>query len=130
MQHNIAQDSPDIRDRLSRAQGRKARRYSATAKLTLDEHQQIERAAKSESKALSEWCRDSLLAAARGEVVTPLFTEIVAIRQLLNSTLRSLACGDTMTPEAFQKELHTIRNSKHKAAAEVMQQYAETEGSR
>lgn len=130
MQHSSTQSQFDARDRISRAQGRKARRYGATAKLTFDEHQQVERAAKSEGKALSEWCRESLLSAARGEVVTPLFTEIVAIRQLLNSTLRSLSCGDTMTPEAFQKELQTIRSSKHKAAAEVMQQYAEPGGSK
>jgi len=130
MQQEVSQENMSIQDRLSRAQGRKARRHSATAKLTRDEHQRIENAAKAEGKALSEWCRDALLAAVKGDAVTPLFTEIIAIRQLLNSTLRSVACGDTMSPEAFQEELKTIRNSKHKAAAEVMQQYAETEGSR
>ena len=130
MQQEVSQQNTSIQDRLSRAQGRKARRHSATAKLTREEHDQIEKAAKSEGKALSEWCRDVLLAAARGESVTPTFTEIVAIRQLLNSTLRVVACGDRMTPETFQKELQHIRGSKHKAAAEVMQQYAETEGSR
>ena len=127
MQHEVCQENMSIQDRLSRARGRKARRHSATAKLTRDEHDQIEKAAKSEGKALSEWCRDALLAAVRGDSVTPLFTEIVAIRQLLNSTLRSVACGDTMTPEAFQKELQTIRSSKHKAASELMQQYIEPE---
>ena len=71
-----------------------------------------------------------LLAAARGETVTPTFTEIVAIRQLLNSALRHVACGDVMTPAAFQDELQSIRTSKHKAAAEVMQQYTMTEGKR
>ncbi|RXH54045.1 hypothetical protein GRAN_5014 [Granulicella sibirica] len=68
-----------------------------------------------------------LLREARRLSVDPTFTEIVAIRQLLNSTLRSVACGAVMTPEAFQAELQGIRSSKHKAAAEVMQQYAATE---
>jgi hypothetical protein len=127
MQNETAREGISIADRQSRAQGRKARRHSATAKLTRDEHQLLERAAMADAKALSEWCRDALLATARGESVTPLFTEIVAIRQLLNSTLRNVACGAVMTPEAFQAELQGIRSSKHKAAAEVMQQYAATE---
>jgi len=130
MQNEPAIEGTSIRDRLSRAQGRKARRHSATAKLTRDEHLQLETVAKSEGKALSEWCRETLLAAARGEAITPSFTEIVAIRQLLNSVLRHVACGEVMTPDAFNKELQGIRSTKHKAAAEVMQQYAATETER
>jgi uncharacterized protein (DUF1778 family) len=130
MQNELAQENGSIADRLSRAQGRKARRHSATAKLTRDEHTQLEHAAKSEGKALSEWCREALLAAARGEVVTPTFTEVVAIRQLLNTALESIACGEATTRERFQTQLQTIRSTKHKAAAEVMQQYAPRESAR
>ena len=111
-------------DRTRRSKGRSGRTFSATAKVNRNEMAELEATAISQAKGLSEWCRETLLAAARGENVTPIFTEIVAIRQLLNATLRSLVCGDTMTPEAFQKELQTIRSSKHKAAAEVMQQYS------
>ena len=113
--------------RLSRSKGRTGRDRVVSSRATADEHQELEAAAKAEGKALSEWCRDALLATVRGETVTPLFTEIVAIRQLLNSTLRNVACGEVMTPQAFQSELQGIRSSKHKAAAEVMQQYAATE---
>ena len=120
----------DLSTRTRRSKGRTGRTFSATAKVNRNELAELEAAAISETKGLSEWCRETLLASARGETVTPTFTEIVAIRQLLNATLRSLACGDTMTPEAFQKELQTIRSSKHKAAAEVMQQYAEIGGTR
>ena len=130
MQNETAHERPPVSDRLSRAQGRKARRHSATAKLTRDEHLQLEKAAKSEGKALSEWCREALLAAARGEVVTPTFTEVVAIRQLLNSALESIVCGEQVTREKFQTQLQAIRSTKHKAAAEVMQQYAVTEAIR
>ncbi len=127
MPNEIPQVNGSITARLSRAQGRKARRHSATAKLTRDEHDQLEHAARSEGKALSEWCREALLAAARNEVVTPTFTEVIAIRQLLNATMRKVACGQKMTDEDFSKELQGIRTSKHKAAVEMMQQYAPKE---
>ncbi|WP_128915585.1 hypothetical protein [Granulicella sibirica] len=127
MDQDLASRPAQFADRLSRAQGRKARRYSATAKMTREEHNELEAAAKSDGRALGEWAREVLLREARRLSVDPTFTEIVAIRQLLNSTLRSVACGAVMTPEAFQAELQGIRSSKHKAAAEVMQQYAATE---
>lgn len=128
MQQPVAPIS--FEDNLRRARGRTSRNFIASARVTKAEQNELEEAARSEGKALSEWCRDVLLAAARGETVTPTFTEIVAIRQLLNSALRHVACGAVMTPEAFQNELQGIRTSKHKAAVEVMQQYAMKEGKR
>ena len=109
-------------DRISRAQGRKARRYSATAKMTRDELNELEATAKKDGRALGEWARETLLAASRNETITPVFTETIAIRQLLNAVLRHIACGNVMTPEQFQAEVQGIRTSKHKAAADVMQQ--------
>ncbi len=120
----------DVETRIRRSKGRSGRTISATARVTRDEQNEMVAAAKKRGQSLSEWCREVLLAAARGETITPTFTEIVAIRQLLNSTLRNVACGAVMTPEAFQAELQGIRSSKHKAAAEVMQQYAATEAGR
>ena len=120
----------DLETRIRRSKGRTGRTISATARVTRDEQNEMEKAAKRSGQSLSEWCRDVLLAAARGETVTPTFTEIIAIRQLLNSALRHVACGEVMTPTAFQDELQGIRTSKHKAAAEVMQQYAMREEKR
>jgi hypothetical protein len=120
----------NLEARIRRSKGRTGRTISATAKVTRDEQNEMEAAAKQKGQSLSEWSRETLLAAARGEAITPSFTEIVAIRQLLNSALRHVACGTVMTPEAFQAELQGIRSSKHKAAVEVMQQYAPTESSR
>ena len=117
----------NMEDRHRRSNGRSSRHSVVSVRLTRSEQAELERMAKADRKALSEWCRDALLAAARGETVSPLFTEIVAIRQLLNSILRNVACGEVMTPQAFQAELQGIRSSKHKAAVEVMQQYARTE---
>jgi hypothetical protein len=117
----------DVETRIRRSKGRSGRTISATARVTRGEQNEMEAAAKQKGQSLSEWCREVLLAAAREDTITPTFTEIVAIRQLLNSTLRNVACGVVMTPEAFQTELQVIRSSKHKAAAEVMQQYVASE---
>ena len=117
-------------NRISRAQGRKARRYSATAKMTRDELDEVEATAKGDGRALGEWAREVLLREARRLSVNPTFTEVVAIRQLLNFALESIACGDKATHETFRAELQSIRGTKHKAASEMMQQYAATERAR
>ena len=130
MINNSSSEPVPMEDRLRRAPGRHARRISATAKVTRAEHAELEAASSKAGKALGEWSRETLLAAARGEVVTPTFTEVVAIRQLLNSALESIACGEAVTREKFQTQLQTIRSTKHKAAAEVMQQYAPSERTR
>ncbi len=113
----------DFETRFRRSRGRGGRTFSATAKVTREEHEELETAAKAEGKALGEWSREVLLASARRTIATPVFTEVIAMRRLLNSVLRALACGETMTPEAFHAEMQEIRITKHKAAEEIMQQY-------
>ncbi len=56
-----------------------------------------------------------------------LFTEIVATRMLLNLVLKPLACGQVMTAEEFSGVLANVRTTKHKAATDVMEQYAAAE---
>ena len=114
----------DFETRFRRSRGRGRRTFSATAKVTREEHDSHEAAAKAEGKALGEWARDALLVSARRTVATPVFTEVIAMRRLLNGVLRVVACGETMTPSAFNAEVQEIRTTKHKAAEEVMQQYA------
>ena len=116
----------DLEHHLRRARGRDSRNYIASARVNKGELQELEEVARLEGKALSEWCRETLLGVARRETVTPVFTEVVAIRQLLNSALESIACGEKVTREKFQADVQTIRKTKHKAAAEVIQQYAPT----
>ncbi len=120
----------NLDESIRRSKGRTGRTFSATAKVTRKELTELEAVAIAQVKGFSEWCRETLLSAARGEVVTPTFTEVVAIRQLLNSALESIACGDTVTHEKFQTEVQAIRATKHKAATEVMQQYATMESPR
>jgi hypothetical protein len=130
MQNEIQPTLLDLDNRIRRSKGRPGRTISATARVTRNEQNEMEHAAKLKGQSLSEWCRDALLAAARGEAVTSTFTEVVAIRQLLNYALECIACGDPVTHETFQTKVQSIRATKHKAAAEVMQQYAVTESAR
>lgn len=120
----------DFEEHLRRSNGRSSRHSVVSVRLTRSEQAELERMAKADRKSLSEWCRDALLGAARGEVVTATFTEVVAIRQLLNFALETIACREDVTHANFQSEVQTIRSTKHKAAAEVMQQYAAPEKSR
>lgn len=115
----------DFEYQLRRSGGRASRHSIVSVRLTRAEQGELERMAKAERKALSEWCRDALLSAARGQKLSPEFTEIVAMRALLIATFRNLACGKVMTPEAFAAELTTIRQNKHVSAAQLMQQYQE-----
>ena len=124
METSSSIDPLDFAARFQRTQGRTPRTVSANTKVTRAEHRELEAAAGLEQKALGEWARDVLLTAARGQAVDPAFTEVVAMRMLLNSILRRLACGETMTPEAFNAEMQAIRAAKHKAAEDVMQQYS------
>lgn len=117
----------DLEHHLRRSRGRDSRNYIASARVTKGEQQELEEAARLDGKALSEWCRETLLGVARRETVTPVFTEITAIRQLLNVAMRQLLCGKTITEEQFSAELQTIRGTKHRAASELMQQYATIE---
>ena len=114
-----AQKAIDFEEQLRRSGGRSSRHCIVSVRLTRSEQAELNQMAKSDRKALSEWCRDALLAAARGESVSPIFTEVIAIRMLLNRGLR----GDLKTPEQFDNEVQAIRKEKHKAAEQVMQQY-------
>lgn len=119
--------SIDFAKRFQRSQGRSGRTFNTNAKVTKEEQTELETAARADGKALGEWSREVLLKAARGAIADPTFTEIIAMRRLLNSVLRFVACDEKMTPEAFNAEMQEIRQTKHKAAEEIMQQYATTE---
>lgn len=120
----------DFEHNLRRARGRDSRNYIASARVTKSEQQELEEAARLEGKALSEWCRETLLGVARRETVTPVFTEVVAIRTMLIAILRKVACGKVMTEEDFATALTSIRTGKHKSASELMQQYGAAEKKR
>ena len=113
----------NFEERLTRSKGRSSRNRMANARVTQTEHEELVAVAKAEGKALSEWAREVLLREARSARADALFTEIVAIRMLLNLVLKPLSCGEVMTPESFSAVLTNVRTTKHKAATDVMEQY-------
>jgi hypothetical protein len=118
-----AGDSLNLDARLSRSRGRSSRTYVASAKVTKAEQRELEMAAQMTGKALSEWAREVLLREARGSRADALFTEVVAMRMMLNKLLRPLTCGEAITPDDFTTCMATIRTTKQKVAQEIMQQY-------
>ena len=113
--------------RLGRGKIRESRSRSLGTKVTLKEERELVRAAEAEGKSASEWAREVLLREARNARADALFTEIVATRMLLNLVLKPLACGQVMTAEDFSGVLANVRTTKHKAATDVMEQYAAAE---
>ena len=95
----------------------------ANARVTHAEQKELEAAAKGEGKALSEWAREVLLREARRTKEDAVFTELIAMRVLLNNVLRPVALGQKMSSEHFNEVLANVRAEKRKAAQEVMQQY-------
>ena len=110
--------------RLGRPKGRRVRGKSAGARFTEDELKVMDAAANRDGKLFAEWARDVLLREASSSRADALFTEIVATRMLLNLVLKPLACGEVMSAEDFSGVLTNVRTTKHKAATDVMEQYA------
>lgn len=120
---SMADSSLNFDDKLRRI-GRPARVESIAIRFTEEELSALEDAAKERKTTLREWAREALLREARGSRTDALFTEIVAIRMLLNLVLKNIACGEVMTPDVFSSVLTNVRTTKHKAATDVMEQYA------
>lgn len=96
----------------------------ANARVTAAEKMELTAAAKAEGKALSEWSREVLLREARsGCTQTAIFTELMALRLLLNGVLRPLALGETLSKERYQALVAEVRSSKHETARDVLTQY-------
>lgn len=113
-----------IGSRIRRSQGRLARNAIASVKVTKDEQIELESAAKREGKALSEWAREVLIEHARATPTsTAIFTEVVAVRMLLNTVLRPIALREPMTPEGYAQALAEVRTEKHGAAEDMLSQY-------
>jgi hypothetical protein len=127
MDRPIHADDLGIESRLRRSRGRSSRCGVASARVTIAEQEELERAAKSKGQALSEWAREVLLREARRRDDDALFTEVVATRMLLNNILMPLANGQKITPEGFAMIMAKVRTEKRKAAREVMQQYTAAE---
>ena len=118
----------NISERLQQQRGREARSESLATRFTRAEQTVLENAAAANGKTLREWSRDVLLREARASRTDPLFTEVVALRMMLNNLLRPLSCGETITADDFNAHMAEIRTTKKKVARDILQQYAATSG--
>ena len=104
--------------------GRESRNQTLTTKVTATEYRAVEDAAGAETKTTGEWLRDlaleAIAARTAGGKETVMLPEIVGVRLLLVNALRSLAIGQTMTPEAFDKLLDQIGTAKHELAGKLL----------
>ena len=103
--------------------GRESRNHTITTKLTEAEQHAMEAAAGAEMKTTGEWLRDLALSAideksgtASSAVALP---EIIGVRLLLVNVLRTLATGQKLTPEAFDKLLDEIGTAKYELAGKL-----------
>ena len=128
MRNNTNTSHIDLERRTSRSHGRSGRTFVASAKVTRQELQELERSARVEAKSLSEWARDVLLREARRAGGDAVFTELIATRMLLVNLLKPLALGEKVSPTWITEAMTMVRKEKHRAAHEVLQQYLQPTG--
>jgi uncharacterized protein (DUF1778 family) len=108
--------------------GRESRDQSLNTKLTPKELAAVEAAAEADGRALGEWVREVVLMAARSSSVAleaeQLMTEIVGLQLFLTNALSPVACGGRMSAEQYQELMRNVKTNKHRAAREVIAQYA------
>jgi len=117
----------DFAERLKQKRGRDARGQSLATRFTKAEEEALAKAAEADGKTLREWARETLLREARRSKDDALFTEVIAIRMLLNNLLGPIAGGQTVTEKNYVEIMANVRLGKRNAAREVMQQYTEAE---
>ena len=117
---------------IAQSAGRKrtiVRRVTVGGKFTDAEAKSLAKRAADRGQLLSEWARECLLLAERGQrkegESAALFTEVQALRLLLVNTLEPLLRGETMAPEQFKEMLRYVKTNKRKAAADMLASYAE-----
>ena len=103
--------------------GRESRNQTLTTKVTAAERRAVEDAAGADAKTTGEWLRDlALREIAQSECGTEriLLPEIVGVRLLLVNVLRSVATGQKLTPDAFDKLLDQISSAKYELAGTIL----------
>jgi hypothetical protein len=110
--------------RHGKIRGRESRNQTLTTKVTATEHRAVEKAASAEAKTTGEWLRDLALRAVAaqdgGGADTVVLPEIVGVRLLLVNVLRSVATGQKLAPEAFDRLLDQIGTAKHELAGKLL----------
>jgi repressor of nif and glnA expression len=121
-------DTLRIESRLARTRGRESRTQSIATRFTQEEEKALIEKAEAQGRNLREWARDVLLREAYGSTLAvgsdQIMTEIVALQLFLTNALSPVACGERMSAEQYQELMRNVKTNKHRAAREVVAQYA------
>jgi hypothetical protein len=121
-------DTLRIESRLARKRGRESRTQSIATRFTQEEEKALMEKAEAQGQNLREWARDVLLREAYGATLAvgpdQIMTEIVALQLFLTNALSPVACGERMSAEQYQELMRNVKTNKHRAAREVVAQYA------
>jgi hypothetical protein len=97
-------------------------------RLTEEEYAKFEQSAWKSGRTIGDWVRETVLKVAHSSPVAlgadPLMTEIVALQLFLTNVLSPVACGGRMSAEQYQELMCNVKTNKHRAAREVVAQYA------
>jgi hypothetical protein len=111
-------------ERLRRRMGRASRVQSVAIRFTKDEEGALTRVAEARGTTVREWAREVLLRESQPvDTSAVVITELVALRMLLSTVLRTVALGEKLTPEAYGQVLAEVRKGKHEATRDVLSQY-------
>jgi len=121
-------DTLRIESRLARTRGRESRTQSIATRFTQEEEKALMEKAGAQGRNLREWARDVLLREAYGSTLAvgpdQIMTEIVALQLFLTNALSPVARGERMSAEQYQELMRNVKTNKHRAAREVVAQYA------
>ena len=121
-------DTLRIESRLARTRGRESRTQSIATRFTQEEEKALMEKAEAQGQNLREWAREVLLREAYGSTLAvgpdQIMTEIVALQLFLTNALSPVACGERMSAEQYQELMRNVKTNKHRAAREVVAQYA------
>jgi len=121
-------DTLRIESRLARTRGRESRTQSIATRFTQEEEKALMEKAEAQGQNLREWARDVLLREACGSTLAvgpdQIMTEIVALQLFLTNALSPVARGERMSAEQYQELMRNVKTNKHRAAREVVAQYA------
>ena len=115
------------------------RTKSIGTKVTDEEYVELERAAQTGGKTLSEWCREVMLkstnggaadTAVAGARAEALMAEVVALRTILLNVMFKQSNGERLTAEEMQRLIERADSDKLRKARERLLQAQESEGQR
>lgn len=103
--------------------GRESRNQNLNTKLTETEFRAIEQASAAEGKTTGEWLRDLALRRLRSganDIEIVAMSELVGVRLLLVNVLRTLATGQKLSTDVFDRLVDEIGAAKYDLATKLV----------